>query len=75
MFPHNIPLPPPKTTGQLIGGLMHLTHMTVKWFGRSHAVAKEDPDDAWKSEVDWTIGDEGGKPGWSWVNLADSSVH
>jgi len=67
MFPHNLPLPQPTTSGRVIGGLLHLIHVLVKWYGRSRAVEKEDPDDLWKSEVDWdAIGDDVPK-GWSWI--------
>jgi hypothetical protein len=68
MFPHNLPLPPPKETGQILGALMHCTHMCVKWAGRSQAVPKDDPDDIWKSEVDWSVIDEGQSRQWSWVS-------
>lgn len=68
MFPHNLPLPPPKETGQILGALMHLTHLCAKWAGRSQAVPKDDPDDIWKSEVDWSVIDEGQSRQWSWVS-------
>ncbi len=67
MFPHNLPLPHPTTLGRVIGGLLHFIHILVKWYGRSRAVEREDPDDLWKSEVDWdVIGDDRPKA-WSWV--------
>ena len=68
MFPHNLPLPPPKETGQILGVLMHITHMCAKWAGRSQAALKDDPDDIWKREVDWSGIDEGNGSRWSWVS-------
>lgn len=52
---------------------MHLTHMTAKWIGRSNAVPKDDPDDIWKSEVEWNDVDDASKSGWSWVSAISVS--
>lgn len=67
MFPHNVPMPPPKMTGQLIGGAMHITHISIKWASRSTAVPKDDPDFMWKSELGLELGGEEGERRWSWV--------
>ena len=63
-------MPPPKTTGQLIGAFMHVTHIGVKWASRSTAVPKEDPDDIWKSEIGWDYGEDEVKSWWSWVSVS-----
>ncbi|KAF8338112.1 uncharacterized protein EI90DRAFT_3041680 [Cantharellus anzutake] len=68
MFPYNVPLPRPTTSGSAIGGLLHFIHILVKWYGRSRAVVREeDPLDLWKSEVDWNFDEEKVPKGWSWV--------
>lgn len=70
LFPHNLPLPRPKTLGRALGVALHVVHLLVKWSRRNLVVAKEDPDDLWKSEVDWSTSfdDLDGRKGWNWVN-------
>jgi len=30
LFPHNVPLPPPKISARILGGVMHLFHLCVR---------------------------------------------
>lgn len=64
-----MPLPDPTTSGRAIGAILHVTHMVVKWYGRSRAVAKDDhPDDIWKSEIEWNIMEDEVVSGSIWVS-------
>ncbi|KAF9513576.1 hypothetical protein BS47DRAFT_1329438 [Hydnum rufescens UP504] len=70
LFPYNVPLPHPTTSGRAIGGVLHVTHMMVKWYGRSHALGNDNhPDDIWKSEVDWHLADDEVAPGSIWTSV------
>jgi hypothetical protein len=31
LFPHNVPLPAPKSTGRVLGLLFHVLHLVAKW--------------------------------------------
>jgi hypothetical protein len=64
MFPHNVPLPPSKLTGQLAGAVLHLTHMVIKWMDRSGAVSKDSREDIWKSEIDWEVPEDNDSRSW-----------
>ena len=45
LFPHNVPLPAPKTSAWLIGALMHLVHFFVRV---SQVRATSDSDLGWE---------------------------
>ncbi|KDQ14057.1 hypothetical protein BOTBODRAFT_159980 [Botryobasidium botryosum FD-172 SS1] len=62
LFPHNIPLPPSKTTGIAIGITLHLIHLLTRWTGRSRAPL--DDDSVWvemSNELDF-----GEESTWNW---------
>ncbi|OJA08142.1 hypothetical protein AZE42_04158 [Rhizopogon vesiculosus] len=61
LFPHNLPMPPPRTSGWLIGSAMHLLHLVLRV---SQVRATADSDIGWEdlywersqqSWFDWTI--------------------
>ncbi|KAG2134443.1 uncharacterized protein EDB93DRAFT_1254558 [Suillus bovinus] len=61
LFPHNVPMPAPKTTGWLIGSSMHLLHLCLRV---SQIRATADSDIGWEdlywersqqSWFDWTV--------------------
>jgi len=62
LFPHNVPLPPSKTTGTAIGVTLHIIHLLTRWTGRSKAPL--DDDSVWvemSNELDF-----GEDNTWNW---------
>ncbi|KIL69757.1 hypothetical protein M378DRAFT_68937 [Amanita muscaria Koide BX008] len=59
IFPHNVPLPSPKTCANIVGGVMHLLHFCVRL---SHINRTSDSELGWedmyqeeKAWFDWTL--------------------